>query len=195
MKNQATQPKVIKLTETEFWEQFKPLKNTLDDNASFDGCMYETFGKELEKVRSIFETNPLTVWTIVDCDGELVISAGYGFVDRAGYLVTEVPAEAGVEYIIENENDEVIDVRCIESLASIMMQDIVGDYDTPDEIPEWEWVQANATFTHVRNGQDGIHDFALNMSRSFEDVPDSLKPYITEAKSKNIAYLIFHQGT
>ena len=32
------------LTEEQFDNQFELVPNTLDDNASFDGFMYETFG-------------------------------------------------------------------------------------------------------------------------------------------------------
>jgi len=186
---------VVKITEEQFWDQFKPIKNHLDGNASFNGCMFETYKNELEAVQKAAEATPLNVWTILDCDGKLIITAGYHFVNRTGYLITEEPALPGIEYIIKGDEDEVINDGDIESVSSIMMQDIVGDYDTPDEIDEWKWVQENASFQHVRNGQDGVHEFALNMSRQFENVPDSLAPYIAEAKTKRIAYLIFHQGT
>jgi len=89
---------VTSMMDYEEWaEKFKPIKNTIDSNAAFDGTMFETFGKELEAVKS---ANPLYVWTLVDGDeGESIISNGYHFVNRIGYFITEIPFEsrAGME--------------------------------------------------------------------------------------------------
>lgn len=79
-----------------FWEKYKPIKNHLDDNASFDGCMFETYGPELDFVRTKVSDN--SVWTLLDCDGHLVISSGYHFVNRMGYFVTEKPAPEDVYF-------------------------------------------------------------------------------------------------
>lgn len=184
----------IKIKEQQFWDQFKPKKNKLDKNASYEGHMFETFGKELDFVRAAFNKNPLTVWTIMDCDGNPVICQGYHFVDRIGYLITTVPALADTEYIIEGELEDVINNGDIESTASVNMTDFF-DYDTPDELKEWSWIQANASFQHIHNGESGVYEFVINMSKTFEDIPPTLQQHIAEAKTKRIAYLIFHQGT
>lgn len=194
MKNQPQTDKVIKMNEGQFWEQFKPIKNHIDSNASFEGCMFETFEDELKHVQAVNEKTPLNVWTISDCDGKLYIGEGFHFVNRMGYLITELPAEEGAQYVIEDEADEVFFEGDAQSIYEIDMTDIF-DYDEPAEIAEWAWIEANASFSHNRNDEHGIHEFILNMSRDFVDVPESLNRYITEAKSKNIAYLIFHQGT
>lgn len=71
------------------WEdKYKPLVNTIDQNASFDGKMFETFGLELEYVCKQ-PTN--RVWTYTDCDGVGYLQAGYHLVNRMGYFITEVP--------------------------------------------------------------------------------------------------------
>jgi hypothetical protein len=62
-------------------------------------------------------------------------------------------------------------------------------------VREWKWIEEVASFSHAKNGIDGIWDFVLNLSLDFRDVPEKLKPIIAEAKSKNLAYLIFNQGT
>ena len=90
---------------------------------------------------------------------------------------------------------EVLPGATKEEIASVMMQDIVGEYDVPEEVPEWAWVEREASFNHSRNGQDGIWEFVLNLSRTFKDVPVKLKSTIEEARCANMAYLIFHQGT
>lgn len=35
----------------EFLEKHKPIQNLIDENAGFDGMMFETYGKELDFVR------------------------------------------------------------------------------------------------------------------------------------------------
>lgn len=193
IQEQKMQKSTIEIKDDEFWDKFKPIKNHIDKNASYEGCMFETYGPELDFVKAQAE---LTVWTIMDCDGKLIIGQGYQHVNRIGYLITLVPAEENTEYNINDDiNDEIFDGD-IQSVASIMIQDLLDvEYDTPDEVAEWQWIQANASFNHVDNGKDGVFEFALNMSRTFENIPKALLPVIEEAKVKNIAYLIFHQGT
>lgn len=84
---------------------------------------------------------------------------------------------------------------CIEEIGSINLQDVVGDYAVPSDIAEWAWVEANAAFAHTNNGTDGVWEFVLNMARDFSDIPSRLVPAITEARAKNLSYLIIHQGT
>jgi hypothetical protein len=62
------------------------VRNHLDQNASYDGCLFETFGAEAEFVRQQARTK---IWTLVECDGESCILAGWHSVNRLGYLVTE----------------------------------------------------------------------------------------------------------
>lgn len=82
-----------KLNEDNFDEIFRPVQNHLNDNAPFDGTMFETFGPELDHVLSF--ANDLKrsqrVWTIIDGDdGELYLVTGYHLVNRLGYIITEV---------------------------------------------------------------------------------------------------------
>lgn len=84
----------ISMTTDDFINKFKPVKNHIDDNASFDGCMLETYGDELEYVRNKLQSDPLKIWTVLDCDGESVIANGYHYVNRVGYLITEIDADS-----------------------------------------------------------------------------------------------------
>ena len=72
------------------WERFvrkyKPVKNHLDTYASGDGFMFETFGEEEEFIKAQPEEK---IWTLVDADGKEYIEAGWHFVNRLGYFVTE----------------------------------------------------------------------------------------------------------
>ena len=86
-------PNLKILTEEEWFEQFKPIPNHLDENASFNdgdhGYMFETYGEELEFVKA---QEPNRIWTYFDGDdGGTYISDGYHVVNRIGYFVTTVP--------------------------------------------------------------------------------------------------------
>ena len=82
-----------------------------------------------------------------------------------------------------------------QEIREVMMKDVVGDYEVPGDVPEWAWIESNACFSHVRNGQDGIWEFVLNLSNEFTQIPEKLAPVIAKANADCIAYLMFHQGT
>jgi hypothetical protein len=91
----------MQLTEDNFSELFKPQQNHLDDNPSWDGTMFETFGVELDYVLSFANdfNKQKRVWTLIEVDGIMYISAGYHLVNRMGYFITEKPWETGLEEI------------------------------------------------------------------------------------------------
>jgi hypothetical protein len=112
----------IEMTEDEFNDQYPLQKNHLNPNASWatdngPGCLFETFGEELEFVR---RQDPATVWTVVDGeDGDLYIVNGFHFVNRIGYLVSTVAITQGIDVEVHipmqsepgGEPDELEDVR------------------------------------------------------------------------------------
>lgn len=70
----------------EFAERYTLARNHLRPNEDFPaGCMFETFGDELKFVR---RQNPKTIWTLVEDDGLIWLSAGFHLVNRLGYFVT-----------------------------------------------------------------------------------------------------------
>jgi hypothetical protein len=79
------------MTFDEWEETYKPVANIFDQNASFDGRMFETYGAELEQVRTVALWDAGKVWTLLDCDGVSCISPGIHFVNRMGYFITSVP--------------------------------------------------------------------------------------------------------
>jgi hypothetical protein len=96
-------PNLIQLTEDEWFEQFKPIPNHLDENASFNdgeqGYMFETYGDEVEFVKS---QDSNRIWTYSDGDdGGTYISDGYHVVNRIGYFVTTVPYDDKQYYQIQ----------------------------------------------------------------------------------------------
>lgn len=68
-----------------FKQEFQPIKNHLNDDAPWDGCLYETSGDEINHVKSV----PLNrVWTLVDDGESVVILNGFHFINRIGYIIT-----------------------------------------------------------------------------------------------------------
>jgi hypothetical protein len=79
----------IELTFEEADEQFKFMVNNYDENASFDGLMFETYGDEVEYVKSKPHDR---IWMYGEGDdGGLYIWSGWGFVNRIGYFISEKP--------------------------------------------------------------------------------------------------------
>lgn len=73
----------------EEWETtFEPNTNPFDPNASWDGIMFETYGKELEYVHGVDDHY---VWTLMDSDTGVDLVPSYCFVNRIGYFVTKKP--------------------------------------------------------------------------------------------------------
>lgn len=76
----------------DYWEtNFKPIKNTISKYADDDLIHFETYGNEVEFVKQAYEKDPKTIWTEVDGDSGTYIVAGYHFVNRIHYYITENP--------------------------------------------------------------------------------------------------------
>jgi len=94
----------IVLTEEQFDAQFPLRTNHLDGNASYNGCMFETYGPELAFVR---EQDPDCIWTLMtDDDGLLCLASGCHFVNRLGYLISIVPVEDGKDFFVPLEEPD-----------------------------------------------------------------------------------------
>jgi len=88
----------VELNFDEWCATYKPIVNHIDDNASFDngegGIMFETYGDEVEFVKS---QSPDKIWMYGQGDdGGTYVWNGWGFVNRLGYFVTEVPCPDGL---------------------------------------------------------------------------------------------------
>lgn len=88
------------MTWQEFADNFKPIKRTMPNGDEV--YPYETYGEELEFVRSQPAEN---IWTEVDGDEGVYIINGYHLVNRIQYYVCEVPlsTEAYAEVIVSLE--------------------------------------------------------------------------------------------
>lgn len=93
-------------SDSEDWFEFyKPVVNHLDPNASWcdeygSGVMFETFGVE---VRYVLQAKDNHVWTYMDADdGSLIVLAGYHWVNRIGYFITELPwSDPAAWFVVE----------------------------------------------------------------------------------------------
>jgi hypothetical protein len=97
-------------SEEQFDEKFNLVDNHLDNNAAFDGKMFETYGEELAFVIEMSKQNK--VITIIESGGDEVDDEGYVIpnmyytsglhhVNRIGYLITEEPIEFEFECLID----------------------------------------------------------------------------------------------
>jgi len=81
--------KFVEIDFDEWCDTYKPIKNHIDTNASFDGEMFETYGDEVEFVK---QQDPAYIWMYGDGDdGGSYIWSGWHFVNRIGYFITDVP--------------------------------------------------------------------------------------------------------
>jgi hypothetical protein len=104
----------IELSEDAFDMTYPLVPNHLNPNASWGdgegtGCLFETYGEELEFVR---KQDPRTVWTLLDGDdGDLYLASGYHFVNRIGYFVSTVPIPDGtfIQVHIQMDKEEETD--------------------------------------------------------------------------------------
>lgn len=97
--------KGIRMNYDEWVSYYRPYTNHLDEHASFEGKMFETYGAEVEYVKA-FDYN--RVWTFIsDAYGDR-IEPGLRVVDRLGYFLTDEPwLEAGEGCVLSLDNAEV----------------------------------------------------------------------------------------
>ena len=69
-------------------KKFKPKTNHFHNLEHYS--MYETYGEEVEYVKSI---HPNFIWTLVDGDMSSYIVAGMAYVNRIGDDITENPGQ------------------------------------------------------------------------------------------------------
>lgn len=106
----------IELTFEEWCEQYKPIVNHIDDNASFDdgngGIMFETYGDEVAFVKEQPEAN---IWMYGSGDdGGTFVWNGWGFVNRLGYFITEVPCPPDTDIQVRVSEDDLTCELCDE---------------------------------------------------------------------------------
>jgi hypothetical protein len=85
----------LPITFEQWEEKYQPVANILNQDAPFDGLMFETYGAEFDRVRFVLNAFPDMVWTIVEGDNEhRYLCAGFHLVNRVGYFLTAKPWSA-----------------------------------------------------------------------------------------------------
>lgn len=95
----------------EIWvDEYLPKKNEFDNNAPYEGMMFETYGAELDYVLKLANSGKLNhIWTLINGENENTwIVPGYSIVDRMGYFVTD---NAWEDENIEVDDNEHIKVK------------------------------------------------------------------------------------
>jgi len=80
------------ISEDKFESMFTMVKNHIDDNASLDGCMFETYGEESAFIHRMEDTK--TVWTYLEDDKGLFFQTGIvqrHYLGPIGYFITDKP--------------------------------------------------------------------------------------------------------
>lgn len=88
-----------KITEDDWIATYRP-KPAPVPGSSFDFGDGDTLidGHRPEEVQALIEATEGCIWTVIDGDeGETAIVSGRHFVNRIGYIVTEVPATEDIE--------------------------------------------------------------------------------------------------
>ena len=160
--------KLIRMSEDEFYEKYNPVKNHLDANAAFDGCMFETYGTEVEYVSAFAKNeNKNKVWTIIEAEGNFYYLSGYHIVNRFGYLITEeaVPENEEYEVLLDTEVDEIPTAKFVKEVTVI-------DPDTKGEI-------TIEIYKHENGGMFGVDSSFLEQGFDDDECPiiqDPLEP-------------------
>jgi hypothetical protein len=122
-----------------FDEAYKPRKNHLVEGAPFGGWMYETFGKEYEFVKAQPDN---TIWTVLDVEGGTIISQGWHFVNRLGYIITEIPHTPDTDIEVIDDDDVRIYYsyhRIKENATGKYLKVGYNDYGT--NMIMWSWAE------------------------------------------------------
>lgn len=80
---------------TEWETKFKPIKNKFRKDP--DEQMFETYGEEVEFVQ---KADNKYIWTYLQGDECDLICAGYHYVNRLGYYISEIPWENEDDYAL-----------------------------------------------------------------------------------------------
>jgi hypothetical protein len=109
----------------EWVEKYKPIENTIKEDAMFDKYGFETFSPEIDIVKQHQIQN---IWTVVDGDsGEFWITPGFRFVNRFAYMITAIPWEGDVDDVFLGDEEDY--------QRFLKRQEFDGD---DEEFEEWE---------------------------------------------------------
>lgn len=137
------------ITEEQFFEQYKPNLNPLKinddedeelDRDDLDNCKIGYGDDESNALlQSTFEKSPNHLWTILDCDGEIVIASGFHFANRMDHLITEIPYTTDVNAKEPVSKKKVVLAIQFEETVSEEEADAIVD-DIFDEVHDKQYI-------------------------------------------------------
>ena len=117
----------------EFEDKFRPKENHNSSQrqpgvTSIGNWMYETYGDDLDVVREAVEDGTKGVWTVLDCDGEMIIANGYHRVNRVGYILTTVIPDENLAINVMDGDDHKFEIRYFENEFEFERAKQTGDH-------------------------------------------------------------------
>jgi hypothetical protein len=191
---------------------------SVDDQRKFNGQLYldlSTLGGHIDDMLSVtveVNSNPLNGIDQVPCihvhfDADALAFSLFKVGDRILMRPETHTSISGFQhqvggvkeqlYWVDNNHRQSLFAKSPESalVREINMADLF-EYEIPDQLPEWTWLEKNASFLHKDNGKSaGVWEMMLNLSKSLEDIPESLRFDIEQARREGVQFLWFHQGT
>jgi hypothetical protein len=87
----------------QFCETYQPIENPFDENAGFNGTLFETYGDEYNHVLKTHSNNKNKVATIIESDSEkMYVISGMHVVNRFGYFILAVHFEDEFEFCLDD---------------------------------------------------------------------------------------------
>jgi hypothetical protein len=157
--NERVNEHVSKIGLDEFFEKYKPVSNpesTDGEDFWLKDCMFDISDKKY--VHEISQTTPGKVWTVHHSDsGDIEwIESGFHYVDRNGFIITEVPY-TGAKDLLVHEDYRTLDAKIIVNLK--------------EEVDHNDFSKPLADMLYENNFAMG---FALEVEFDFESIKNFL---------------------
>lgn len=82
------------LTYDEWVTKYSPYLGATDSGN--ENGLFEIYGKDLE---FISKSHSNLIWTLCDCDGKLVLTNGYRYINRVNYMISRKPWTEDIEVL------------------------------------------------------------------------------------------------
>lgn len=87
---------------------------------------------------------------------------------------------------------------CMLNIMEISLVSLLNDYDRPEEVEEWKWVEQHHAFAHTGNGDEaGTWEFMVHVDTALlgtDPIPPQLKPFFELANQQKAPWILFHQN-
>jgi hypothetical protein len=119
----------------EWVDKYNPILNSINDNASFEGLLWETYGEEVKKVLSYPREQ---VWTLIEVDDNMIVIPGYHLVNRLGYFITDIPYD-----ILDTETLQVYleDILTQNDAYNMVLEYVEAHYESDANIIDLETIK------------------------------------------------------